>query len=67
MRREFRLCFATAILAALIAAPALSAEPLSIGREAPAFSAPDARGKNFDLAAYRGKKSLILVFYRGYF
>lgn len=64
----FQLVWTVAVLSLLTAAGvAFSAESLSLGREAPAFVARDARGKTFDLASFRGKRPLILVFYRGYF
>ncbi|MDP6484757.1 MAG: redoxin domain-containing protein [Nitrospinota bacterium] len=72
MRSLFRICLVRALLGAsalapFLSGPAFSADPLSIGREAPAFTAEDAYGKTFDLAAHRGQGPLILVFYRGYF
>jgi peroxiredoxin Q/BCP len=44
---------------------ALAATP-KIGDRAPEFSLPSADGKTVALKDYKGKKKLILVFYRGY-
>ncbi len=37
-----------------------------IGRPAPDFTLPDAAGHPVRLADYRGRKPIVLVFYRGY-
>ena len=37
-----------------------------VGEPAPDFTLPDASGKPVALADYRGKKPVVLVFYRGY-
>ena len=37
-----------------------------VGQPAPDFTLEDSDGKSISLADYRGKKSVILVFYRGY-
>ena len=37
-----------------------------IGHRAPDFTLPDAAGRSVSLAEYRGKKPVLLVFYRGY-
>ena len=39
---------------------------LRVGERAPDFTLPDASGRPVSLADYRGKKSVVLVFYRGY-
>ena len=39
---------------------------LRIGEPAPDFTLPDAGGRQVSLADYRGKKPVLLVFYRGY-
>jgi hypothetical protein len=39
---------------------------LRVGERAPDFTLPDASGRRVSLADYRGKKSVVLVFYRGY-
>jgi hypothetical protein len=37
-----------------------------VGERAPDFTLPDASGRPVTLADYRGKKPVVLVFYRGY-
>jgi cytochrome oxidase Cu insertion factor (SCO1/SenC/PrrC family) len=39
---------------------------LRIGERPPDFTLPDASGRPVTLADYRGKKPVVLVFYRGY-
>jgi hypothetical protein len=39
---------------------------LRVGERAPDFTLPDASGRPVALADYRGKKPVVLVFYRGY-
>jgi hypothetical protein len=39
---------------------------LRVGDPAPDFTLPDASGRPVSLADYRGRKPVILVFYRGY-
>ena len=39
---------------------------LRIGEPAPDFTLPDATGRPVSLAEFRGKKPVVLVFYRGY-
>lgn len=39
---------------------------IRVGETAPDFTLPDASGKPVTLAEYRGKKPVVLVFYRGY-
>jgi hypothetical protein len=39
---------------------------LRVGEQAPDFTLPDAGGRPVTLADYRGKKPVVLVFYRGY-
>lgn len=39
---------------------------LRVGERAPEFTLPDAAGQPVTLADYRGKKPVVLVFYRGY-
>jgi AhpC/TSA family len=40
--------------------------PLRVGERPPEFTLADASGRPVALADYRGKKPLVLVFYRGY-
>ncbi len=63
----FRVIWGAAVLSSFAGGAAFSAEPLFVGQKAPTFALPDADGKTFDLAAHRGQRPLILVFYRGYF
>jgi len=39
---------------------------LRVGERPPAFTLPDAAGRPVSLEDYRGKKPVVLVFYRGY-
>jgi hypothetical protein len=39
---------------------------LRVGERPPDFTLPDASGRSVSLADYRGKKPVVLVFYRGY-
>ncbi len=39
---------------------------IKVGDAAPAFTLEDQDGKPVQLADYRGKRSVVLVFYRGY-
>jgi hypothetical protein len=39
---------------------------LRLGERAPDFTLPDATGRPVSLADYRGRKPVVLVFYRGY-
>jgi cytochrome oxidase Cu insertion factor (SCO1/SenC/PrrC family) len=50
------------VLARIPAAPS----HLHVGARAPDFTLPDAGGRPVSLADYRGKKPVVLVFYRGY-
>lgn len=39
---------------------------IKVGQPAPDFSLEDASGKTITLSDFRGKKTVVLVFYRGY-
>ena len=39
---------------------------LRVGERPPDFTLPDATGRPVSLAKYRGKKPVVLLFYRGY-
>jgi hypothetical protein len=39
---------------------------VTVGQPVPDFTLPDAAGRPVSLADYRGKKPVVLVFYRGY-
>jgi peroxiredoxin len=41
-------------------------ERVKVGEPAPDFTLEDSEGKNVSLADYRGKKSVVLIFYRGH-
>jgi cytochrome oxidase Cu insertion factor (SCO1/SenC/PrrC family) len=41
-------------------------ERIKTGQPAPDFTLEDVNGKNVSLSDFRGKKSVVLVFYRGY-
>src|SRR5882672_10172435 len=44
----------------------VSPSNLHVGSPPPDFTLPDAGGRSVSLADYRGKKPVVLVFYRGY-
>jgi cytochrome oxidase Cu insertion factor (SCO1/SenC/PrrC family) len=46
--------------------PATDLGRVAIGTEAPDFTLEDQAGKPITLSEFRGKKSVVLVFYRGY-
>jgi len=58
------------LFAALLALPALAqaprAKPVAVGEQAPDFTLTDQNGRSQSLAAERGKRPVVLVFYRGY-
>ena len=39
---------------------------VAVGQPAPDFTLPDARGQAVTLSSFRGQKTVVLVFYRGY-
>ncbi len=39
---------------------------VKVGQPAPDFTLEDSDGKNISLTDYRGKKNVVLVFYRGH-
>jgi len=41
-------------------------ERVKVGQPAPDFTLEDSEGKNVSLADYRGKKNVVLIFYRGH-
>jgi cytochrome oxidase Cu insertion factor (SCO1/SenC/PrrC family) len=41
-------------------------ERVEVGHPAPDFTLEDSEGKNVSLADYRGKKNVVLIFYRGH-
>ena len=44
----------------------LEPDAIRVGEAPPDFTLPDAHGRPVSLADYRGKKPVVLVFYRGY-
>jgi cytochrome oxidase Cu insertion factor (SCO1/SenC/PrrC family) len=46
--------------------PATDLERVKVGQPAPDFTLEDMNGKEITLSDFRGKKSVVLVFYRGY-
>ncbi|MBI3030458.1 MAG: redoxin domain-containing protein [Candidatus Rokubacteria bacterium] len=39
---------------------------VAVGEPAPDFTLPDARGQAVTLSSFKGQKTVVLVFYRGY-
>jgi cytochrome oxidase Cu insertion factor (SCO1/SenC/PrrC family) len=75
------IIFAFTFVAALMATPAALAQlgpkdgpdlaptdlnRIKVGQPAPDFSLEDAGGRAITLSDFRGKKTVVLVFYRGY-
>jgi cytochrome oxidase Cu insertion factor (SCO1/SenC/PrrC family) len=59
------------VLAAMLSLPAMAqaqprAKPVAVGEMAPDFTLTDQNGRKQSLAAERGKRAVVLVFYRGY-
>ena len=46
--------------------PPTDVERVKVGQPAPDFTLEDIDGKNISLSDFRGKKTVVLVFYRGY-
>jgi cytochrome oxidase Cu insertion factor (SCO1/SenC/PrrC family) len=46
--------------------PATDLDRMKVGQPAPDFTLEDSDGKSVSLADYRGKKNVVLVFYRGH-
>ncbi len=46
--------------------PATELERVKMGQAAPDFTLEDVDGKSTTLSEFRGKKTVVLVFYRGY-
>ena len=46
--------------------PATDLDRVKVGQPAPDFTLEDSDGKSVGLADYRGKKNVVLVFYRGH-
>ena len=46
--------------------PATDLERVKVGQTAPEFTLEDRTGKRISLSDFRGKKTVVLVFYRGH-
>jgi cytochrome oxidase Cu insertion factor (SCO1/SenC/PrrC family) len=62
---------ALVLVAALLSLPAPAqaqarAKPVEVGEQAPDFTLTDQNGRKQSLSAERGKRPVVLVFYRGY-
>jgi peroxiredoxin Q/BCP len=69
MKRLLRIAlFACALTAPLtaFAQPAPRATPVGVGDIAPEFTLPDQDGRTHTLAAERGRRAVVLIFYRGH-
>ena len=55
-----------ALLPLLATAQSLRAQPVAVGQQAPDFTLTDQNGRKHTLSAERGKRPVVLVFYRGY-
>jgi cytochrome oxidase Cu insertion factor (SCO1/SenC/PrrC family) len=75
-----QLVLASALIFSLLGAPALAQQlpkeeanlspmdlnRVKVGEPAPDFTLEDSDGKNVTLSEHRGKKNVVLVFYRGH-
>ena len=59
------LSFASAFNFVLMRVPS-TPSAFVVGQPAPSFTLPDAKGQRVSLADFRGRKPVVLVFYRGY-
>jgi hypothetical protein len=50
----------------VVASVPVTSTALRLGERPPDFTLPDATGRPVTLADYRGRKPVVLVFYRGY-
>jgi cytochrome oxidase Cu insertion factor (SCO1/SenC/PrrC family) len=64
VRTVFTLVLVLLSLPAMAQAP--RAKPVAVGEQAPDFTLTDQNGRSHSLAAQRGKRPVVLVFYRGY-
>ena len=69
MTRSFSWIVGLALVARLIASPALAEDEgsgrVAVGQEAPDFTLPTAAGGEHTLSTLRGEKNAVLVFFRG--
>jgi len=63
-----RGAFALLLAALALAIPAAHGQqkPVAAGEQAPDFTLTDQNGRKHALSAERGKRAVVLVFYRGY-
>ena len=67
MQTLLRSLAAAAAFAALFAGAAHAQQkPVAVGEQAPDFTLTDQNGRKQSLSAERGKRPVVLVFYRGY-
>ncbi|MNC87170.1 AhpC/TSA family protein [compost metagenome] len=64
--KTFSLLFVCAALIAGTAFGQAREKPVGIGEAAPDFTLVDQDGRKHSLAAERGKRPVVLIFYRGY-
>ena len=64
--KTFSLLFVCAALIAGTAYGQAREKPVGVGEVAPDFALVDHNGQKRSLAAERGKRPVVLVFYRGY-
>jgi cytochrome oxidase Cu insertion factor (SCO1/SenC/PrrC family) len=62
------LVFAAGLAASLpaFAQPVKRSAPVAVGELAPDFTLEDQDGRKHTLSAERGKRAVVLIFYRGY-
>jgi cytochrome oxidase Cu insertion factor (SCO1/SenC/PrrC family) len=60
------IAFLVMLLSLSAMAQAPRAKPVAVGEQAPDFTLTDQNGRSQSLAAERGKRPVVLVFYRGY-
>ena len=63
-----RGAFALLLAAFALAIPTAHGQqkPVAVGEQAPDFTLADQNGRKHALSAERGKRAVVLVFYRGY-
>ena len=61
-----KILFALLFTASALAGAADRAGPVAVGEVAPDFTLTDQNGRSHSLSAERGKRPVVLVFYRGY-
>ena len=67
MKTVLKPFFALVLCAVAFAGPAHAQQkPIAVGQPAPDFTLTDQNGQKRSLSAERGKRAVVLVFYRGY-